>query len=38
LQKNMETQRELGFLKAPIEVKKHADLSLIKEAGARLER
>ena len=38
LQKNMETQRELGFLKAPLDVKKHADLSLIKEAGARLER
>jgi len=38
LQKNMETQRELGFLKKPIEVTRFADLSLIKEAGERLER
>jgi sulfonate transport system substrate-binding protein len=38
LQKNMATQRELGFLKAPIEVTKYADLSLIKEAWERLER
>jgi ABC-type nitrate/sulfonate/bicarbonate transport system substrate-binding protein len=38
LQKNMETQRELGFLKAAIEVTTYADLSLIKEAGERLER
>jgi hypothetical protein len=34
----METQRELGFLKAAIEVTTYADLSLIKEAGERLER
>lgn len=36
LQANMNTQRELGFLKTEIDVRKHADLSLIEEAGARL--
>ena len=37
LQANMNTQRELGFLKTEIDVKKYADLSLIEEAGRRLK-
>jgi sulfonate transport system substrate-binding protein len=37
LQANMNTQRELGFLKTEIDVKQHADLSLIEEAGKRLK-
>jgi sulfonate transport system substrate-binding protein len=37
LQANMDLQRELGFLKSQIDVKKYAELSLIKEAGARLK-
>jgi sulfonate transport system substrate-binding protein len=37
LQANMNTERELGFLKSEIDVKAHADLSLIEEAGKRLK-
>jgi NitT/TauT family transport system substrate-binding protein len=37
LQANMNTQRELGFLKSEIDVRAHADLSLIEEAGKRLK-
>jgi NitT/TauT family transport system substrate-binding protein len=37
LQANMETQRELGFLKAKLDVAGHADLTLVKEAAARLK-
>jgi sulfonate transport system substrate-binding protein len=36
LQANLNTQRELGFLKATVEVGHYVDLSLVKEAGARL--
>jgi len=36
LQANLNTQRELGFLKASVEVGKYVDLSLVKEAVARL--
>jgi sulfonate transport system substrate-binding protein len=37
LQANMDAQRELGFLKTEIDVRQHADLSLIEEAGQRLK-
>lgn len=36
LQANIELARDLGLLKASIDVKKHADLSLVREAAARL--
>jgi len=36
LQHNLDTQRELGFLKATVAVGDYVDLSLVKEAGARL--
>ncbi len=36
LQANIETQRELGFLKSDIDVKKYADLSIVEDAGKRL--
>ncbi len=36
LQSNIDVQRELGFLAAPIEIAKYADLSLVKEAAARV--
>ncbi len=35
LQANIRLQRELGFLKASIDVKKYADLSLVQEAAKR---
>jgi NitT/TauT family transport system substrate-binding protein len=38
LQRNVDVVRELGFVKKPIDVKKYADLSLVKEAAARLEK
>lgn len=37
LQSNIETQRELGFLKADLDAKKYADLSLVDEAAKRLK-
>jgi NitT/TauT family transport system substrate-binding protein len=37
LQANVRLQQQLGFLKADIDVKKHADLSLVREAGKRLK-
>jgi sulfonate transport system substrate-binding protein len=37
LQANIKLQHELGFLKAPLDVKKHADLSLVQEAVKRLK-
>jgi NitT/TauT family transport system substrate-binding protein len=37
LQKNVNAQRELGFIKADFDVKKSADLSLVREAAARLK-
>jgi len=38
LQRNVDVVRELGFVKKKIDVKKYADLSLVKEAIARLEK
>jgi sulfonate transport system substrate-binding protein len=37
LQSNIDTQRDLGFLKGPIDVQKYADLSIVREAAARLK-
>jgi sulfonate transport system substrate-binding protein len=37
LQSNLKTQKELGFLTRSIDVKKYADLSLVKEAAARVK-
>jgi sulfonate transport system substrate-binding protein len=37
LQSNIEVQRELGFLKGPIDVQKYTDLSLVQEGAARLK-
>jgi NitT/TauT family transport system substrate-binding protein len=37
LQSNLETQRDLGFLKTKIDIAKFADLSLVKEAAARIK-
>jgi NitT/TauT family transport system substrate-binding protein len=37
LQSNIETQRDLGFLKTKIDIKKYADLSLVQEAVKRLK-
>src|SRR5947209_4478293 len=37
LQSNIDAQRDLGFLKGPIDVQKYADLSLVREAAARLK-
>jgi sulfonate transport system substrate-binding protein len=36
LQRNLKVQKEAGFLKIDIDVKKYADLSLVKEAGKRV--
>jgi sulfonate transport system substrate-binding protein len=38
LQHNIDTTQELGFVKNKIDVKKYADLSLVKEAAARLKK
>ena len=37
LQKNIDLQRELGFLRASVEVNKYADLSVAQEGAKRLE-
>jgi NitT/TauT family transport system substrate-binding protein len=37
LQKNVDTTRDLGFVKKPIDIKKYADLSLVQEAAKRLK-
>src|SRR4051794_17580556 len=37
LQSNINTTHELGFIKAPLDVKKYSDLSLAKEAAQRLK-
>jgi NitT/TauT family transport system substrate-binding protein len=37
LQSNIDTQQELGFLKAKFDVKAHSDLSLVEEAARRLK-
>ncbi len=38
LQANVETQHQLGFLKASLDVKKYADLGIAKEAARRLAK
>ena len=37
LQANINTMRELGFTKETLDVKQYADLSLVREAAARLK-
>ncbi|MGH9807723.1 MAG: hypothetical protein ACRD9W_10770, partial [Terriglobia bacterium] len=37
LQKNVDTVRELGLVKSHVDIKKHADLSLVTEAAQRLK-
>jgi sulfonate transport system substrate-binding protein len=37
LQKNVDMTRELGFVRSTLDVKKHADLSIIEEAAKRLQ-
>jgi len=37
LQRNIKLQQELGFIKSGVDVEKHADLSLVREAAARLK-
>jgi sulfonate transport system substrate-binding protein len=37
LQANIATQKELGFIKSEIDVKKYADLSIVEEAARRLK-
>jgi NitT/TauT family transport system substrate-binding protein len=37
LQANIDTQQQLGFLRAPLEVKKYADFTIAEEAAKRLE-
>ena len=37
LQSNIDVQRDLGFIKEPIDVKKYVDLSIVKEAAARVK-
>ena len=36
LQRNVDMTRDLGFVRGTIDVKKHADLSLVEEAAKRL--
>jgi hypothetical protein len=37
LQHNLQTQRELGFLKTTIDIRNHADLDMVDEAAKRLK-
>jgi sulfonate transport system substrate-binding protein len=37
LQRNVDTTQELGFVKAPMDVKAHSDLSIVEEAAKRLK-
>ncbi len=37
LQSNINTTRELGFIKAPLDVKQYSDLSLAQDAAKRLK-
>ena len=37
LQKNLDMQHELGYLKSPLEAKRYVDMSLIEEAAKRLK-
>jgi NitT/TauT family transport system substrate-binding protein len=36
LQRNIDMTRDLGFVRGTLDVKKHADLSLVEEAAKRL--
>lgn len=36
LQRNLDTEQRLGLLKEKIEIRKYADLGLVKEAGRRV--
>jgi ABC-type nitrate/sulfonate/bicarbonate transport system substrate-binding protein len=38
LQRNVDTVKDLGFIKTRVDIGKHADLSLLKEAAARLKK
>ena len=38
LQQNVNTVQQLGFVKKHVDIKAHADLSLVKEAAARLKK
>jgi NitT/TauT family transport system substrate-binding protein len=38
LQANVDMQQELGFIKSKFDVSKHADLSIVKEAAAKLKK
>jgi len=38
LQKNVDTAHKLGFLKTRLDISKHADLSIVKEAAKRLDK
>ena len=38
LQSNINTTHQLGFIKAPLDVKKYTDLSLVQEAAKRLKK
>jgi NitT/TauT family transport system substrate-binding protein len=37
LQSNIKTTHDLGFIKAPLDVTKYTDLSLVQEAAKRLK-
>jgi NitT/TauT family transport system substrate-binding protein len=37
LQRNIDTTRDLGFIKKPLDIQKYSDLSLVKEAAKRLK-
>ena len=37
LQSNVDATRQLGFIRAPLDVQKYADLSIVQEAAARLK-
>jgi NitT/TauT family transport system substrate-binding protein len=37
LQKNVDMTRDLGFVKTTLDVKKHADLSIVEEAAKRIK-
>src|SRR5712672_2330988 len=37
LQKNVDMTRDLGFVKTMLDVKKHADLSIVEEAAKRIK-
>jgi NitT/TauT family transport system substrate-binding protein len=38
LQRNVDATQQLGFIKQKLDVKKYSDLSVVKEAAARLKK